>query len=67
MPNIDVIRRGILIGFVTKLGSRLNGVLVRRNLSRSLALPKTTIGVVGILQMVFTNPIMTIHVNKIVD
>jgi hypothetical protein len=32
-----------------------------------LALPAAIIGVVGIPQMVFTNPIMTTHVNKIVD
>jgi hypothetical protein len=37
--------------------------LPRRNLSRSSALPTTTIGVIGSSQMVFTNPIMTIHVN----
>ncbi len=32
-PNIDVIRKGVLIGFVTKLGSGLGRVLVGRNLS----------------------------------
>jgi hypothetical protein len=32
-PNMDVVRRGILIGFVAKLGSGSNGVLVGRNLS----------------------------------
>jgi len=33
-------------------------------LSGSTTLPITTIGVVGTLQMVFTNPIMIIHVNR---
>jgi hypothetical protein len=33
-PNIDVVRRGILIGFIAKLGSGSNGVLVGRNLNR---------------------------------
>jgi hypothetical protein len=32
-----------------------------------LALPTTTTGVVDIPQMVFTNPIMTIHVNRNID
>jgi hypothetical protein len=67
MPNIDVVIRGILIRFAAKLGSRLSGVLIVWNLSRSLALPATTIGVVGIPQMVFTNPITTTRVNKTTD
>jgi hypothetical protein len=33
VPNIDVVRRGILIGFIVKLGSISNRVLARRNLS----------------------------------
>jgi hypothetical protein len=32
-----------------------------------LALPTSITKVVGILQMVFTNPIMTTHVNKITN
>ncbi len=52
MLIIDVIRRGILIGFVAKLGSELGGVLKGRNLSQSSTLPTTTIGVVGTPQMV---------------
>ncbi len=32
-PIIDVVRRGVLIGFGTKLSSRLGGVSVIRNLS----------------------------------
>jgi len=34
---------------------------VGRNLGRSLKLPTINTGVVGTPQMVFTNPIMTIH------
>ncbi len=63
-PNIDVVRRGILIGFVTKLGSRSCGVSVVRNLNQSSALPTITTRVVGTLQMVFTNLMTTTHVNK---
>ncbi len=33
MPNMDVVKRGILIGSIIKLGSGLGGVLARRNLS----------------------------------
>jgi hypothetical protein len=64
-PSLNVVKREILIGFVAKLGSGLGGVLVVRNLSQSLALSIATIGVFGIPQMVFNNPIMTTHVNKI--
>jgi hypothetical protein len=66
-PNIDVVRRGELIESIIKLGSRSSGVLAIRNLSQSLALPTITNGVVGTLQMVFTNLIMTTHVNKTID
>ncbi len=38
-PNIDVVRRGILIGSVVRLGNGLSGVLAVRNLNQSLALP----------------------------
>jgi hypothetical protein len=65
-PTMDVVRRGILIGFTTLLGSGSGGVLARWKLNGSSALP-TTIGVVGTLQMVFTNLIMTIHVNRTTD
>jgi hypothetical protein len=63
-PNIDVVKKGILIGFIAKLGSGSSGVSARRNLSRSSALLITTTGVVGTPQMVFTNLITTTHVNK---
>jgi hypothetical protein len=41
VPSMDVVKRGILIGFVAKLGSGSDGVLARRNLSQSSALPTT--------------------------
>ncbi len=66
-PNMDVAKRGILIGFVAKLGSGSNGVLARRNLNRSSTLPTIITRVVGTPQMVFTNLIMTIHVNNIAN
>jgi NADH dehydrogenase FAD-containing subunit len=66
-PNINVVRRGVLIGFTTKLGSGFGGVWVVRNLNQSLALPAIATRVVGIFQMVFTNPITTTHVNKTID
>jgi hypothetical protein len=65
--SIDVFRKEILIGYITKLGSRSAGISTIRNLNRSSTLPITATGIVGILQMVFINLIMTTHVNKIVD
>jgi hypothetical protein len=32
-PNINVVKRGVLIGSIAKLGSRSNGVLAIRNLN----------------------------------
>jgi hypothetical protein len=66
-PNIDVIKKGILIGSATKLGSESGGVSVVRNLNRSLALPTTTIRVVSTPQMVFVNLITITHVNRTTD
>jgi hypothetical protein len=65
-PNINVIKRGVLIGFATKLCNKSNGILVGKSLSQSLVLPTTTIRVVGTHKMVFTNLIMTNYVNRIV-
>jgi len=65
VSNKDVVKRGILIRFTRKLGNESNGILTVRNLNQSLTLPIATIGVVGMPQMVFTNPIKTIHVNEI--
>jgi len=42
VPNMGVVRRGILIGFVAKLGSGLSGVLTKRKSSGNLTLPITT-------------------------
>ncbi len=64
MPNIDVVKRGILIGSTTKLGSGSSVVLEGHNLSGSTTLPIATTRVVGTPQMVFTNPIMITHVNR---
>jgi hypothetical protein len=33
VPNIDVIKRGVLIGYATKLGSGSGGVSAIRNLN----------------------------------
>ncbi len=66
-PNINVVKRGVLIGSATKLGSGSGGILAIRNLSQSLTLPTTIIRVIGTPQMVFTNSIMTTHVNKIAN
>ncbi len=62
-PNMNVVKGGVLIRFATNLGSRSGGVSARRNLNWSLALPMTTTRVVGTPQMVFTDSIMTTHVN----
>jgi hypothetical protein len=46
-PGIDVVKRGILITSVAKLGSGLGGILLKKNLNQSMALLVITIGVVG--------------------
>jgi hypothetical protein len=47
VPNIDVARRGILIGFTLKLGSGSYGVLISRKLSGNTTLPITTTRDIG--------------------
>jgi hypothetical protein len=47
LPTMDVVRRGILIGCIAKLGSGSDGVSAGRKLSGGSALPTVTIGVVG--------------------
>jgi hypothetical protein len=37
-PNTNVVKRGVVIGFVVNLGCGLNGFSARRNLNRSLRL-----------------------------
>ncbi len=64
VPNMDVVRKGTLIGCAVKLGNGSDGISARWNLNRNLALPTMTIGVIGTLHMVFTNLIMTTHVNR---
>jgi hypothetical protein len=66
-PSIDVFRRGVLLGYATKLGSGSGGVLVRRNMNQSLALPSTTTKDVAIPQMVFINSIMTTRENRTIN
>jgi hypothetical protein len=44
---MDVVRRGVLIEFATKLGSGLSGISARRKLNGSSTLPTLTIGVFG--------------------
>jgi hypothetical protein len=46
------------------LDSGLGGVSTKRNLNWNMTLPTTTIRVVTTPQMVFTNSIMTTHVNR---
>ncbi len=78
LPNMEVVKKGILIGFVAKLSSGSSGILIGRNVSRSSTLPTITTRVVGTLptittrvvgtpRTVFINPIMIIHVNRIAD
>jgi hypothetical protein len=66
-PNTNVVRGGVLIGFVANLGHGSSEVSMGRNLSRNLGIPTTNTGVVGTPQMVFTNQIMTTHVNITID
>jgi hypothetical protein len=54
-PNINVVRREILIRPIAKLGSKSGGVSVIRNLNWNSTLPTTTTRVVGTPQMVFIN------------
>jgi hypothetical protein len=63
-PNIYVVTRGVVIGSTTKLGNELSGISTKKILNRNTTLPIVTMGVVGTPQMVFTNPIMIIHVNR---
>jgi hypothetical protein len=63
-PNMDVVRKGVIIESATNLGRGLGGLFTRKKLTRSSGLPIANTGVVGTPQKVFTNPIMTTHVNK---
>jgi hypothetical protein len=61
---MDIVRKGVLIGSIKKLGNGLGGISVGRKLSGSRTLPTTITRVFGTSQMLFTNPIMTTHVNR---
>jgi len=63
-PNMDVIRREVVIGSIINVNCGSNEFLVGVNLNRSSNLPIVNIGVVGTQQMVFINLVMTIHVHK---
>ncbi len=43
VPNMDIVRKGVLIGSIAKLGSGLSGVLARRNLNQSSTVPSVII------------------------
>ncbi len=66
-PTTYFVKSGILIRSATNLGCRWEGVSTKRNLSRSSRIPIAIIGVVTTPHMVFTNPIMTTHVNTTID
>jgi hypothetical protein len=63
----NFIKSGVLIGSTFNLGHGLGRVLAKRNLNRSSRVLVATTGVVGTPQMVFTNPLMITHVNKIAN
>ncbi len=54
-PTMDVVRRKILIRYVTKLGSGSSGVSIGRKLNRSSTLLIAITRVIGKPLMVFTN------------
>ncbi len=64
---MGVVKSGVLIRSIAKLGSGSGGVSTRKKLSGSTTLPTTIIEVVATPQMVFTDPIMTTHLNRITD
>ncbi len=64
MPNMNVVRRGVVIRFTTNLDHGLGRFSMGRNFNENSRLPIIIIGIVGTPQMVFTSPIMIIHVNK---
>jgi hypothetical protein len=67
VPNMNVAKRGVVIGSTVNLGRGLGEFSMGRNLNRSLKLPMANTIIVGTPQMVFINPIMTINVHKTID
>jgi hypothetical protein len=59
VPNMNVVKGGVVIGFATNLSHGSCDFLAIRNLNRNSGLLIVKIRVVGTPQMVFTNPIMT--------
>ncbi len=66
-PNMDVVRKGMVIGSATNLSRGSSGFLAKRNLRRSSGLLMVNIIIVGTPQMVFTNPIKTTHVKPLMS
>jgi hypothetical protein len=63
-PNTDVVRKGMVIRYAINVSHGSSEFSTGGNLNKSSKLPIVSIGVFGTPQMVFTNPIMTIHVHK---
>jgi hypothetical protein len=66
-PNMNIVKRGVVIGSTTNLGHGSDKILARRNLNRNLGLPIANIRFVETPQMVSTNLIMITHVNIIME
>jgi hypothetical protein len=66
-PNTNVAKKGIIIEYAINLGCGSSGFSTERSLNKSSRLPMVNTRVVGTPQMVFTNPIMIIHVHKTTD
>ncbi len=66
-PNTNVVRGGLLIGFITTLGSWNGETIDKKEFEYEFETISKNIEVVGTPQMVCTNLIMITHVNKIVD
>jgi hypothetical protein len=66
-PNMNVGKKGIITEFAVNLSCESDKFSKGTSLNRSSGLPMTNTRVVGTPQMVFTNPIMIIHVHKTID
>ncbi len=63
-PNTNVVRKRVVVESIINLGHGLGKFLMGRSLNWSLGLPSANTGIVGTPKMVFTNLIMTTHVQK---